>query len=53
MLTQGGYLSPHLNFKNLKGEARGHEAKELFERIQGIINQEDDATQSGISFAIM
>ena len=48
-----GYLSLHLKLKNLKGEARGHEAKELFERIQGISNQEDDATQSGICFTIV
>ncbi len=48
-----GYLSPRLKLKDLKGEARGHEAKELFDRIQGISNQEDDATQSGICSEIM
>jgi hypothetical protein len=28
-----GYLSPQLKPKNLKGEARGEDAKELFKRI--------------------
>ncbi|WP_430233713.1 helix-turn-helix domain-containing protein [Nitrosomonas communis] len=28
-----GYLSPQLKPRNLKGEARGEDAKELFERI--------------------
>jgi hypothetical protein len=48
-----GYLSPHLKPKNFKGEARGDDAKELFKRIQEIINQEDDATQFGICSTIV
>jgi len=34
-----GFPAPHMKLKNLKGEARGDEAKELFDRIQGINNQ--------------
>lgn len=35
-----GYLSSRLKLKKLKDEARGHEVKELFEKIHGISDQE-------------